>query len=282
MGNSMKRLLIIIGVALFIIIDISILVYPSLSNYLNSLKQTRAVTRYIDNVAEMSEDQKQKFLDDAREYNETLLTNPNRFKLTDEEMKTYSTFLDAGHSVIGVLLVEKIDIQLSVYHGVNEGVLQIGLGHMPGSSLPVGGIGTHAVITGHRGLPSSMLLTDLNRIEINDKFILYVMGETMTYQVDQILTVLPGEVDALKIDKNMDYCTLITCTPYGINSHRLLVRGHRVENALNSDWESLFADARQLDKILAILILITPALPIMAILIFIKLKKIHKRGAKRK
>ena len=175
-------------------------------------------------------------------------------------------------------MIDKIDVKLPIYHGTNENVLQIGLGHLPGTSLPVGGVGTHAFITGHRGLPSSTLLTDLDKMEPGDKFSLYVMGETLTYQVDNIQTVEPHEAEALDIDPNKDYCTLVTCTPYGINTHRLLVRGNRIENDSNAGWEAMYAEARLLDRIKVILGLIVVLTPVLIIYIIIKCRKVNKGG----
>jgi len=271
----MKKYIIGITVTLFILIDIFVLLYPTVSDYFNSISQSRATARYIDDVAVMDNMEMQTILKAAREYNKILLNKVNRFEFTEEETAEYKKQLNTSHGVMGILVIDKIDVKLAIYHGTDSAVLQVGLGHMQGTSLPVGGTGTHTFITGHRGVPSATLLTDLDKMIEGDTFTLYIMGETLTYQVDNIQTVEPQEVESLNIDPDMDYCTLVTCTPYGINSHRLLVRGHRVKNAVT---ETIYAGARQLNKILVILIFIVPALPVFIIFFIVKCRKIHKGG----
>jgi len=271
-----RRYIIIAIVILIIVVDLCVLLYPTVSSYINYQNQSRAVARYLDEVVNMSSEDVQAALQSAHEYNERLQHKTNRFQFSEQDMQDYEQQLNNGHGVMGILVIDKIEVKLPIYHGSEEGVLQIGLGHMKGSSLPVGGEGTHAVITGHRGLPSSTLLTNLNKLTWEDTFVLYVMGETLTYQVDHVITVEPHETEALAIDPDMDYCTLVTCTPYGVNSHRLLVRGRRVENALNPSWDDIYADARRLDRILVILVFIVPTLPVAVILTLIKYRKIRK------
>jgi len=273
-----KRYIIAIIVALAVIADLFVLLYPTVSDYFNSRTQSRVVTRYIDDVEKLNGDQAEAMLEAARAYNRDLLHKPDRFQFTDQETADYMQQLNTGRNVMGILVIDKINVKLPIYHQTDESVLQVGLGHIPGTSLPVGGAGTHTFITGHRGLPSSTLLTDLDKMAEGDTFVLYVMGETLTYQVDQIQTVLPQEMEALDIDPTMDYCTLVTCTPYGVNDHRLLVRGRRVENATTLGWESLYADADQMDKITMIGIFIAPILPVLIVLILIRYIKIHKKG----
>jgi sortase A len=257
---------------------LSAALYPFLADYVNSHNQTRAVTHYIDKVAAMDDGSRQKLLADAHKYNAALLRKPDRFKFTPEETTAYEKQLDAGLGVMGVLAIDKINISLPIYHGTEEVVLQVGLGHMQSTSLPVGGTGTHAFITGHRGLPSSTLLSDLNKLEEDDTFVLYVMGETLTYRVDKIDVVDPYQVGALNIEPDTDYCTIVTCTPYGVNTHRLLVRGCRTENALNAGWGAIHADLRPLDKPLALLICLIPALPVLILLVILRCRKIRKGG----
>ena len=270
-----KKIIVWILVSLFIIVDVAIALYPYVSDYVNSNSQSRVVAHYFDDVARIDETKTQEILEAAQTYNQTLLRKSDRFIFSEEETTEYNGLLNTGVGVMGVLSIDKINVQLPIYHGSDEGVLQVGLGHMQGTSLPVGGIGTHAFITGHRGLPSSTLLTDLNRIVEGDTFILYVMRETLTYQVDQIQTVLPDEVEALDIDPKMDYCTLVTCTPYGINTHRLLVRGHRIENAA-STWEALGAGARRLDKIRTVALFLIPVGAALAVYVIMKSRKTRR------
>ena len=273
----MKKAIIIISVTLFILIDLCVLLYPTVSEYFNTQNESRVAARYMNDVAAMDDTKRQALLKAAQEYNKELPHMEDRFHLTKEEMAAYNEQLNTGNSIMGVLAIEKINVKLPIYHGTDAGVLQVGLGHMPGSSLPVGGKGTHAVITGHRGLPSSTLLTDLDKMAKGDTFVLYVMGETLTYQVDQILTVEPNEMQSLVIDPNMDYCTLVTCTPYGINTERLLVRGRRVPNAAALDWEASLADADQLDTVIVILIfLVSLVIPVFTIYAIIRWRKIRK------
>lgn len=169
-------------------------------------------------------------LESARAYNEELATCDYRWRLTDEQKADYEAQLDVtGEGVMGYVDIPKIDVELPIYHGTSEAVLTVGVGHIEGSSLPVGGVGTHAVISGHRGLPSATLFTDIDQLAEGDVFYLRVLDEVLAYEVDQILTVEPDDLSALAIEEDKDLCTLVTCTPYGINTHRLLVRGHRTE-----------------------------------------------------
>ena len=265
-------------IVLTAVIILSVALYPSVSDYVNALSQTRTIAKYIDEVMSLNDDEAKALLEEARAYNESLRLKPDRFKFTAEETAEYKKLLNTGRGVIGILVVDKIGVKLPIYHGTDEAVLQVGVGHLHGSSLPVGGAGTHSIITGHTGLPSSTLLTNLDRLNEGDTFMLHVLGETLTYQVDQIRIVEPDKMQTLEIEKDMDYCTLVTCTPYGVNSHRLLVRGHRIENAPNSNWEAIYADARRLDKLIVILIFMLPLIPVLLILIVMKCRKIKRRG----
>jgi len=270
----MKKVLIRVSFILAVLITLSVLLYPTVSDYVNSLSQSRVVAQYFDDVAGMEDAAVREMLETARKYNAELAGKRDRFAYTDEDTAVYRLMLNTGRGVMGILSVDKIGVKLPIYHGTDEGVLQVGLGHMQGSSLPVGGAGTHCIITGHRGLPSSTLLTNLDRMAEGDLFVLYIMGETLTYQVDNIKTVKPDEVRSLDIDREMDYCTLVTCTPYGINSHRMLVRGHRVENIGLSDWEAVYAGAKRVDSLITLLILLIPLIPVLIIYAIIKCWKI--------
>jgi len=274
----MKKYIVGIALILGLLIGISVLLYPTVSDYFNAKSQSRAVAQYVDDVTNMGEDNAKAQLAAAQAYNKNLLSNPDRFEFTAKDTAEYDKQLNTGSGVMGVLVIDKIGVKLSIYHGTTQGVLQVGAGHMQGTSLPVGGIGTHSFISGHRGVPSETLLTNLDKMAMGDTFELYVMGETLTYQVDQIKTVLPDDMNELDIDPNMDYCTLVTCTPYGINDHRLLVRGHRVANAPNSGWASINADGSLLDKPVLLLIFIIPVLAALLIYAVLKCRKIHKGG----
>jgi len=260
-----------------LLIGVSVLLYPTASKYVNSRSQSRVVSQYINDVVAIDDGNRQAILDAAHEYNRNLLHNASRFKPAPEETAEYLRQLDAGRGVMGILVIDKIDVNLPIYHGTDDGVLQVGIGHLQGTSLPVGGIGTHAFITGHRGLPSSKLLSNLDKMEEGDTFALYIMGEALTYRVDDIKTVNPDEVKALDITADMDYCTLVTCTPYGLNTHRLLVRGHRVESAADT-WATIRAEAKRLDKLLIIALFMLPATPMIFISATVACVKIHKKG----
>ena len=206
------------------------MLYPTVSDWWNSMHASRAIASYEEVVQNMDEEAKQQMMEEAKQYNASLAMGIH-FKLTDEEYAEYEGLLDlTGTGIMGYIQIPSIDVNLPIYHGTEEAVLQVAIGHLAGSSLPVGGEGSHCIVSGHRGLPSARLFTDLDKVREGDIFTMTVLGEVFTYQVDQIRIVLPHEVDELSIVSGMDYCTLVTCTPYGINSHRMLVRGHRIDN----------------------------------------------------
>lgn len=239
-----------------LMIGISLLLYPTISDYWNSFHQSRAIAGYAEAVAQMDEIDYEKIWNDAVEYNKELQTRSNHWFLTEEQEEEYESMLNvSGNGIMGYIEIPSIKVSLPIYHGVDEGILQVAIGHIEGSSLPVGGKGSHCVISGHRGLPSAKLFTDLDQLAEGDIFMLRVLDETLTYEVDQILIVEPDDMSSLEFDEEKDYCTLVTCTPYGINSHRLLVRGHRVANLEDSDEIRVTADAQQIDPVL-----VTPAL----------------------
>ena len=228
----MKKLLPNILLVSVFLIGLALLLYPAISNYVNTRHQSHAVASYEDDLAKLAPEDYTPILQAAQAYNAALLDKPDRFLQTDEEAAIYQSLLDpTSNGIMGYVEIEKIGVKLPIYHGTDESVLQVGAGHVKGTSLPVGGIGTHCAISGHRGLPSAMLFTDLDQLVVGDTFVLHVLDQTLTYQIDQILVVKPSDLDALEIDPTKDYCTLITCTPYGVNSHRLMLRGIRTENA---------------------------------------------------
>ncbi len=255
-------------------VGLSLLLYPTVSNYWNSLFQTRAVARYTEKVASLDNESYEKYLDAARKYNEYILTKDNRFLITEEEMEMYQSLLNlSGDGVMGYIEIPSIDCALPIYHGVDESVLQVAVGHIEWSSLPVGGASTHCVVSGHRGLPSARLFTDLDQLAVGDTFLLQVLSETLTYEIDQILIVEPLELDALNIVEGEDYCTLVTCTPYGINTHRLLVRGHRIDTAEEARVIRVTADASQIEPIIVAPVVAAPMLLILLIALMIPKKK---------
>lgn len=240
-----------------------LLSYPTVSDYWNSFHQSRAIASYAEAVAQIDEDQYEKIWEDARQYNARMTDEKKRWTLSDDQRQDYERQLNIGGTgVMGYIEIPSIQVSLPIYHGTSEGVLQIAVGHIEGSSLPVGGVGTHCVLSGHRGLPSARLFTDLNKVEEGDHFLLRVLDETLTYEVDQIHIVEPNDLQYLDIESGEDLCTLVTCTPYGVNSHRLLVRGHRVANDEEDDVSDIrvTADAIQIDPLLAAPVIALPML----------------------
>lgn len=231
MGRWLRTHVLEILLVCVLLAGLGMMLYPSVSDWWNSMHQTQAIATYEKAVSDNSAERNKQLWDDAVAYNASLPHDESRFNLSDEERAKYERTLDVtGTGIMGYVEIPKISVSLPIYHGTDATVLQIAIGHIPGSSLPVGGQGTHCVISGHRGLPSARLFTDIDQLHEGDLFMLNVLGKTLTYQVDQIRVVLPDELDDLAIDDGQDYCTLVTCTPYGVNTHRLLVRGHRVPN----------------------------------------------------
>lgn len=249
MKKGNKNNFINVILVLVLLAGLSLLLYPTLSDYWNSYHQTQAITNYAEKVSNMDSEEWEHIWDDAIQYNAKLATSDIAFYRTEEQLKEYEEQLDVSDSgIMGYIEIPEIDCSLPIYHGTEEAVLQIAVGHLEWSSLPVGGLGSHCVLSGHRGLPSAKLFTNLDRLAEGDTFMLQILEETLTYEVDQIRIVEPQEVDALKIEEGKDYCTLVTCTPYGINSHRLLVRGHRIENVEKTNVR-VTADAVQIDPL---------------------------------
>jgi sortase A len=266
----MKKNLSTIILILVFLTGLSLLLYPTVSDYWNSLHQSRAIAGYSDAVAKIDSLDYEKIWKDAQDYNRKLLTKRNRYFLTDEEREEYNSILNvAGNGIIGYIEIPAIKSSLAIYHGIEESILQIAVGHIEGTSLPVGGEGTHSVISAHRGLPSAKLFTDLDQLIEGDIFMIQVLKQTLTYEVDQILIVEPHEIEALAIEEDKDYFTLVTCTPYGINTHRLLVRGHRVEN-IDSDYSSrIVSEALQIDRLIVAVALAVPILILLSIWVII-------------
>lgn len=226
----MKKHLSTIIIAIIFLTGLGFISYPTVSNLWNQAHQSRAIATYTKEVEKLDDSENKEMLKAARKYNKSLLKKSDHWKLSKKEKKKYESLLDvSGTGIMGYIEVPKIDCSLPIYHGTDEGALQIAIGHLEGSSLPVGGKSTHCVLSGHRGLPSARLFTDLDQMEEGDIFILNILGRKLAYEVDQIRVVLPEEMSDLEIEEGKDLCTLVTCTPYGINTHRLLVRGHRTE-----------------------------------------------------
>lgn len=234
MINKIKQNFITILLVFILLVGLAMLSYPTVSDYWNSFHQSKAVAGYVEKVEDLSKADYSRMLSDAEVYNKTLdqgvIPDLNINKPTED---TYNQTLDIdGSGIMAYVEIPKLNTIMPIYHGTDDSVLQVAIGHIPGTSLPVGGLGTHSVISGHRGLPSAKLFTDIDQLVEGDTFLIQVLDQTLTYEVDQILTVTPDDVSALEIDSQQDYVTLVTCTSYGVNSHRLLVRGHRIENEM--------------------------------------------------
>lgn len=277
----LKKNLSTILLIIIFVIGLSLLLYPSVSNFWNSQHQSRAIAGYTEAVEEIETEQYEKIWKEAEEYNTTLLEKKYRWILNEKEQKEYEELLDVSEmGIMCYVEIPKIRVSLPVYHGVDEAILQKAIGHIAGSSLPVGGESTHCVLSGHRGLPSAKLFTNLDRLEKGDYFILHTLNQDLAYEVDQILIVEPEDVSSLEIKEGEDLCTLITCTPYGVNSHRLLVRGHRVSK-LAADKSQIMADAVKVDSFVVAFIATIIVLVIVLLIVLCSRKRKGKRCVKK-
>ena len=260
-----------------------LLSYPKVSDYWNSFHQTRAITQYASTLEELDETDYETLFNEAEAYNSTLSQRRvSKYVLSDTQAKEYASLLNiTGNGMMGYVEIPVIGVSLPIFHGSSEIVLQSAVGHLEWTSLPVGGISTHCVITGHRGLPSSRLFTDLDKLVEGDTFVIKVLNKTLTYEVDQILIVEPKETEALEISQGEDYCTLMTCTPYAINTHRLLVRGHRIENAEAASVAHVTADAVPIEPLLVALMFFAILLLIVLCVTIIPRNTIDVRSDKR-
>lgn len=258
---------------LFFFIGLAILLYPSISNFYNQKVQSKAIIDYESILNNIKKEDYTDYFNKADEYNKKLLSM-KRPLLTYKNIKNYNKILNLNdHGMMGYLTIDKIKVELPIYHGTSADVLNKAVGHLEGTSLPVGGKGTHSVLSAHRGLPSFKLFTDLDKLEIGDTFVINILDRTITYQVDKITIVKPNQVNDLKIDKDGDYVTLLTCTPYGINTHRLLVRGKRIEN----EAKKTFITTEGF-RISTLVVMPLVALPIIfGLLLIILIKPINKK-----
>ena len=278
----MRKHLSTIVLLFILLIGLSLLLYPTVSDYWNSFHQTKAITTYAENVAALDNASYDAIWDAARQYNRNLLNRSNSFRLSEEQKAEYESLLDiSGQGVMGYIEIPKIDVSLPIYHGTEDPVLQVAVGHLEWTSLPVGGESTHCVLSGHRGLPSAKLFTNLDQLEVGDTFTITVLDRVLTYEVDQISIVLPTETDNLKVVDGKDYVTLMTCTPYGINSHRLLVRGRRIETPDKLKHIRVTADAIKIEPIITAPIMALPLLLVLLLwLLFSNRKRKSTRGEK--
>lgn len=267
----MKNKIITLVLILVFLAGLSLLLYPTVSNYWNTLHASQAVENYVQEVQNLNDEQYEKMLDAARTYNRSLLNGRS-----DEQKEAYQSLLNLdGSGIMGYIEIPTIELSLPIYHNTEDSVLQVAVGHIDWSSLPIGGESTHSVLSGHRGLPSAKLFTNLDKLVVGDRFVIRVLNEVMTYEVDRILIVEPTDLSTLTIEDGKDLCTLVTCTPYGINTHRLLVRGHRVEN--KSETIRVTSDAMQIEPLIVAPIVALPMLLTLLIVLLASGKKKTRR-----
>lgn len=269
----MKKNLSNIILVLVFFIGLSVLLYPTLSDYWNSKTQSKAIIDYESALANLKPEDYMSLFAEADEYNRQLRSVP--FPLMNyEQIQGYGRLLNlGGKGIMGYVTIEKINVELPIYHGTSDAVLNMAAGHLEGSSLPVGGPGTHSVITAHRGLPSSKLFTNLDKLEVGDTFTITVLDRFLTYEIDRILIVEPDEVDALQIAEGEDHSTLMTCTPYGINTHRLLVHGTRIEGEATKPVINVNSDAYRIDPLVIVPIIAAPMLFVLLIILLVRYRK---------
>lgn len=270
-------------IILFVIllIGLSLLLYPSFANYWNSFTQSRAIATYTEQLAAIDTDRYKEYWIEAEAYNQSLIDRPNPYLRSEEQIAQYEAALNIdGTGVMGYVEIPNINVTLPIYHGTEENILQVAIGHIDWTSLPTGGADTHCAISGHRGLPSARLFTDLDQLVVGDYFILNILDRTMTYEVDQIHIVEPDETEGLLIQEGKDLCTLVTCTPYGVNSHRLLIRGHRVENLEEAQTVRITADAFVIEKLVVAPFVLMPILLVVFTLLLISDRGDDRRNRK--
>ena len=274
----MKKDISTIILVLVLFVGLGLLLYPSVSDYVNSLHQSKAISGYAERVENMDKEQYDEMFNAAVQYNYELSQGAQSYKLSDDQAARYNQLLNIdGNGAMGYIEIPSIKVTLPIYHGTDDMVLQSAIGHLEWTSLPVGGEGSHCVLSGHRGLPSAKLFTNLDKLINGDIFVLRVLDEVLTYEVDQILIVEPKDIDELQIIDGQDYCTLVTCTPYGINTHRLLVRGHRIENTEEAHIAFVTADATQIEPVLVAPLLAIPMLLVLLIILLVPKKKKERR-----
>lgn len=268
-----KRRLSTVLLLLAFFAGLSLLLYPSVSNYWNARHATRAISTYIDQIADLNEEQYKEMWAAAEHYNQLIAERNNVYLLSENERVRYEELLNlAGDGLMGYIEIEKLQVSLPIYHGTEDRVLQRAVGHLEWTSLPVGGESTHSVFSGHRGLPSARLFTDLDQMQEGDVFTLHILNEVLTYEVDQVRIVEPRDTADLQIAEGADYCTLVTCTPYGINTHRLLVRGRRIETAV-AHHTYVVSEALVIEPLLVAPVLLVPILLLLLVLLFARKKK---------
>ena len=277
----MKKHLTTVILIIVFITGLGLMMYPTVSDMVNKAHQSVAIDSYDDEVSKLSNEDFSSILEEARRYNSALTTNefPRDSEDLDGNADYQKAMNPAGTGMMGYIKIDAINLKMPIYHTTKESVLQIGIGHIPTTSLPVGGESTHAVLTGHRGLSSSRLFTDLDKLQTGDVFFIYVLDDILAYQVDQIKTVLPAQTQDLQIIEGEDHVTLVTCTPYGVNTHRLLIRGTRIPYTpeIEKKIEEQTEVRTGLTMEQLVLIIGAPLLTVLFVAVLILTKKPKKR-----
>lgn len=261
---------------LFFFIGLLVLLYPSISNYYNEKSQSKAIVDYETIIKKYQQDEYQHYFDEANNYNKQLskLSHP---LIKYSKLENYHNILNFnGIGMMGYLTISKIKVELPIYHGTSEEVLSTSVGHLEGTSLPIGGPGTHSVLSAHRGLPSSKLFTDVDKLVIGDTFTITILDSLLTYEIDQIVIVNPNDTSKLKIIADEDYVTLLTCTPYGINTHRLLIRGKRIAN-FEGKKTYITTEAFRISNLISMPLVAIPIILILLIIIVLTPVKKNKK-----
>ncbi len=272
-----KRHLVAVILTSTFLLGLGLLLYPSISDYWNTFHQSQAIQSYAESVDKMSEKDYQAEIEEALKYNQQLKTKGFNWRLSEEEKALYQATLNINEDgAMGYISIPKIDVKLSIFHGTEDEVLHSAVGHISGTSLPIGGESSHSVLSAHRGLPSAKLFSELDKLREGDTFTLHILNETLTYEVDKIRVVLPTDLSELVIEEDKDYCSLVTCTPYGVNTHRLIVRGYRIANA-DGDIQ-LVADALQIKPLLVAPLLALPVLLLLLLYLFLVTSSFYQKG----
>lgn len=264
----MKKHLSTVILCAALLLGLGLLLYPTVSNYWNSFRQSQAISNYAESVSRLSKEDYDRLWAEAETYNRSVARRNGSLNLPESERQAYESLLNISETgVMGYISISQIGVNLPIYHGTSDEVLQVAVGHLDGTSLPVGGESTHCVLSGHRGLPSAKLFTDLDKLSEGDLFTLQILNQTLTYEIDQIRIVDPQDTADLVIVEGEDYCTLVTCTPYAINSHRMLLRGVRTENQSSSTIR-VTTEGLRVDPVLVIPFAAAPMLLVLLLGVF--------------
>ncbi len=274
----MKKHLSTIFFGIIFLIGLLLVLYPTVSNFLSNREQKKVIREYSNIVNNMDKEEKEAMYNEAVDYNKKIYENGMIDYSNPDAVEGYNDILDvSGTGIMGYISIPKINVELPIYHGTSDGVLQVAVGHLEGSSLPVGGENTHCVLSGHRGLPSADLFTHLDRLNVHDIFTISVLDKILVYEIDQIKVVAPGDTQYLQIEDGKDYCTLLTCTPYGINTHRLLVRGVRVADSDDKNNIYVYADAYKIDTKTVTVLMAVPLTLLLLLGMVVHIRRNKKR-----